>query len=200
MGNNAVMANLRAEFGDDPTRGTILLTYRHPDPICGAPRLAGDLGWPVVAWVSTAPILIAGDETGSGLTDAQSKGAYLPDMRLDAWPAARMSDDGDALDIEGFSMRTIRVRGRSADSFTFLFEYGGRRCLIAGDIVFYGGGLVIGVLFPVHGLFTLAGGQRHIDTAQQELVKGFVPRCIGQGGFDLLNPPPRYVPSETGPS
>lgn len=207
LGHDAVMANLRAEFGDDLSRGTILLTHRHPDHICGVPRLARELGWPVVASVYTAPILIAGDETGCGLTDAQSKGAYPPDMRLDAWPAARMFDDGDTLDVEGFSMRTIRVRGHSADSFAFLFDHAGKRCLIAGDIVFYGGvigmintpdsslqsyredmpkltGLRVDALLPGHGLFTLAGGQRHIDTAQRELDKGFVPRCIGQG--DLI--------------
>lgn len=45
-------------------------------------------------------------------------------------------------------------------------------------------GLEVDVWLPGHGLFTLAGGQRHIDVAQQEMDKGFAPRCIGQG--DLL--------------
>jgi len=207
LGHEAVMANLKAEFGDDLSRGTILLTHRHPDHICGAPRLAAELGWPVVTSIHTAPILIAGDETGCGLTDAQSKGAYPADMRLGAWPVARTFDDGHILDLEGFSLRAIRVRGHSADSFAFLFEEGGKRCLIAGDIVFYGGivgmintpdsslqsyredmpklaGLRVDALLPGHGLFTMAGGQRHIDVAQQELDKGFVPRCVGQG--DLI--------------
>ena len=118
-----------------------------------------------------------------------------------------MFDDGDRLDLEGFSLRAIRVRGHSADSFAFFFEQGGRRCLIVGDIVSYGGvpgminspdsslqsyredmpklrGLEVDVLLPGHGLFTLVGGQRHIDAAQQEMDKGFAPRRIGQG--DLL--------------
>lgn len=76
-----------------------------------------------------------------------------------------------------------------------------------GDILFYGGivglinspdsslqsycedigkleGLAVDILLPGHGLFTISGGQRHIDMARAELQKGFVPRTIGQG--DLI--------------
>lgn len=207
MGHDRIVANLREEFGPDLSRGTILLTHRHPDHVCGVPRLARELGWPVVTSIHAAPVLIAGDETGSGLTDAQTKGAYPPDMRLDAWPVAHTFDDGATLELEGFSMRAIRVRGHSSDSFVFLFDHASRRCLISADVVFYGGivglintpdsslqayredfpklaGLGVDVLLPGHGLFTLTAGQKHIDVAQKELDHGFVPRCIGQG--DLI--------------
>jgi glyoxylase-like metal-dependent hydrolase (beta-lactamase superfamily II) len=207
LAHDDILANLHAEFGPSLGPGTILLTHRHPDHICGAPRLSAALGWPVVASFLTAPILIAGDEAGCGLTAAQQKGAYPPSLRLDPCPVAQSFDDGQTLQLEGFSLSAIRVRGHSADSFAFLFEHAGRRCLIAGDIVFYGGilGLIntpdsslqsyledfpklanlsLDVLLPGHGLFTLAGAQRHIDTAQAELDKGFVPRSIGQG--DLI--------------
>jgi len=161
----------------------------------------------VVASVHTAPILIAGDEEGCGLAGAQAKGGYPTELRLDPCAVAHTFDDGDVLELEGFSLRAIRVRGHSADAFAFLFDHGGKRCLIAGDIIFYGGivglintpdsslhayredlpklaGLGLDVLLPGHGLFTLAGGQRHIDVAIGELNKGFVPRTIGQG--DLI--------------
>lgn len=206
-GQYRVLANLREEFGNDLSRGTILLTHRHPDHSSGVPGLAQALGWPVVTSIHTAPVLIAGDAAGSGLADAQVRGQYPADMRLDPWPVAQTFDDGDTLELEGFSLCAIRVRGHSADSFAFLFEQGEKRCLIVGDIVFYGGvvglintpdsslaayredlpklgGLEIDALLPGHGLFTMAGGQRHIDAARAELDKGFVPRCIGQG--DLI--------------
>jgi glyoxylase-like metal-dependent hydrolase (beta-lactamase superfamily II) len=175
--------------------------------MCGVSRLALELDWPVAASIHTWPVLVAGDEMGCGLTDAQSKGGYPPDLRLDACPVEWVFDDGQEMELEGFRLRAIRVRGHSADSFAYLFAHDGKRCLISGDIVFYGGvvgmintpdsslqsyredmpklaGLGVDALLPGHGLFTLSGGQRHIDVAQQELDKGFVPRCIGQG--DLI--------------
>jgi len=43
-------------------------------------------------------------------------------------------------------------------------------------------GLKIDALLPSHGLFTLRGGQRHIDAALEVVARGFLPRQIGQGG------------------
>jgi len=207
LGHDKVLSNLREEFGEDLGSGTILVTHKHPDHACGAARLSRELGWPVVTSEHTAPILISGDEVGCGLADAQTKGAYPPDMRIDAWPVARTFADGEDFELEGFQLQAIRVRGHSADSFAYLFAVDGRRWLISGDIVFYGGivglintpdsslqsyredfgklaGLGVQGLLPGHGLFTVANGQRHIDTAREELDKGFVPRSIGQG--DLI--------------
>jgi hypothetical protein len=45
-------------------------------------------------------------------------------------------------------------------------------------------GLAVDGLFPGHGLFTLCGGQRHLDCAVEQTHKGFVGRQIGQG--DLI--------------
>lgn len=207
LGHDAVMANLRAEFGPAPGPGAILLTHRHPDHMCGAARLSRELGWPVAASVHTAPVLLAGDEDACDLTEAKANGGYPPELRLEAWAAERTFDDGETVELAGFQLRAIRVRGHSNDSFAYLFAHDGRRCLVSGDIVFYGGvvgmintpdsslrgyredlpkvaGLGVDVLLPGHGLFTMSGGQRHIDAARRELDKGFVPRCIGQG--DLI--------------
>ncbi len=207
LGHDRIVANLREEFGADLGPGTILLTHRHPDHIGGAARLSAELGWPVVASALAAPVVMAGDEVGSGLAGAQAQGGYPAEMRLEPCPVAHQFVDRDALELEGFSLRAIRVRGHSSDSFAFLFDQGGRRGLIVGDILFYGGivglinspdsslqsycedigkleGLAVDILLPGHGLFTISGGQRHIDMARAELQKGFVPRTIGQG--DLI--------------
>lgn len=207
MGHAQVMTHLREEFGRALDSGSILVTHRHPDHSCGAAKLAAELGWPVVTSIHTAPVLLSGDEAASGLSGAQANGVYPKEMRLEACPVAQTFDDGDMLELHGFSLRAIRVRGHSADSFVFLFERDGKRCLIAGDVAFYGGivglintpdsslhayredmpklaGLGVDVLLPGHGLFTLTHGQRHIDVAREEIDKGFVPRTIGQG--DLI--------------
>jgi hydroxyacylglutathione hydrolase len=207
LGQRQVLENLREEFGGDLGRGTILITHKHPDHSCGAAGLARELGWPVVASIHSAPVLEAGNNKACGLTDAQAQGGYPPELRLPACPVARTFDDGDPLLLEGIAIRPIRVRGHSEDSFAFLFETAGNRCLLSADVVFYGGviglihsadsslpayradfgklaGLGVDALLPGHGLFTLHGGQAHIDAAQGELKKGFVPRCVGQG--DLI--------------
>lgn len=206
MGHGHVMQNLREEFGD-LSRGTILVTHKHPDHSCGAARLHRELGWPVATSVYTAPILTSGNAEACGLAGAQRAGVYPAELRLEPCPVGITFDDGDEAILAGFQIRAIRVRGHSEDSFAFAFEQAGRRCLFSADIVFYGGvvGLInapdssmngylqdleklagrdIDVLLPGHGLFTMMAGQIHIDRALREIRHGFIPRTIGQG--DLI--------------
>ncbi|MBM3785221.1 MAG: MBL fold metallo-hydrolase [Acidobacteria bacterium] len=204
MGHGRIVQNLRDEFGD-LSRGTILVTHKHPDHACGAARLHEELGWPIVTSSHTAPLLISGDEDDCGLAEAQRLGSYPPEMRMDAVPVARAFADGDVLALEGFDLTAIHVRGHSADSFVFWMP--GFQCLVSADVVFYGGviglintadssmngfrtglakleGLDVECLLPGHGMFTLEGGGFHIRKALEEVRKGLIPRCVGQG--DLI--------------
>lgn len=204
MGHDRIIANLRDEF-EDLSRGTILITHKHPDHACGAARLHAELGWPLVTSVHTAPLVTSGDEEDCGLAEAQRLGSYPAEMRLDPVAVSRSFDDGDVVTLEGFRFRALRVRGHSADSFVYWLE--DLRCLIVADVLFYGGviglintsdssmngyradlpklaGLGVEILLPGHGLFTLEAGQIHIDKAIKEIGRGFVPRCVGQG--DLI--------------
>lgn len=206
MGHDAVIENLRREF-DDLSRGTILITHKHPDHSCGAARLHRELGWPIATSSHTAPLLVSGDEIDCGLAEAQQMKSYPSEMRLDPVGVARVIEDGEVVEVEGFRLRAIRVRGHSADSFAYLFEHAGKQCLICADIIFYGGviglintadsnmngykedlpklaGLAVDVLLPGHGLFTVSNGQIHIDAALKQIANGFIPRTIGQG--DLI--------------
>lgn len=198
-----VLANLREHFSD-LSRGTILVTHKHPDHSAGASTLTKALNWPVVTSRWTAQGLEQGDDEQCGLRLARQLKGYPPDMCLKPCPVAGAFDDNDQLDLHGFSLRAMRIQGHSDDSFVFLFEHEGRRCLLTADVVFYGGivGLInapdsslnayqqdlpkladlnIDALLPSHGLFTLTDGQKHIAVAQREISKGFVPRSIGQG-------------------
>jgi hydroxyacylglutathione hydrolase len=206
LGHDRVLANLREEF-EDLSAGAILLTHKHPDHAAGAAGIAQALGWPVYASQFTRAIVEQGDEERSGLRGAQAHGGYPASMRFEPCPVAGSFGDGDVLQLAGFAIRAIRVRGHSDDSFAFFFEHAGLRVLICGDILFYGGvlgvintedsgmqgyradlgklaGLNIDVLLPGHGLFTLQNGQQHVDAAIAEAAKGFVPRLVGQG--DLI--------------
>jgi hydroxyacylglutathione hydrolase len=205
LGRDRVLANLREEF-DDLSAGAILLTHKHPDHAAGAAGLSQALGWPVYGSQLTRAIVEQGDNELSGLSGAQAHGGYPRDLSFEPCPVAGAFGDGDTLCLAGFAMQAIQVRGHSDDSFAFLFEQGGARVLICGDILFYGGvlgvintedsgmqgyradlgklaDLKVDVLLPGHGLFTLQNGQRHIDAAIAETKKGFVPRLVGQGDW-----------------
>lgn len=196
LANDRIIANLKAEFGDPLSTGTILITHKHADHAAGAASLSTDLGgWPVHASSLTAPVLTAGQSDVPGYP---SELVYAP------CPHVHTFEAGSTLELQGFKIETIPVRGHSEDSVAFLID---DSHLFSADIVFYGG--VIGLinalgsdlqgyrqdlpklagrniqgLYPSHGLFTLENGQQHIDAALVELQKGFVPRSIGQG--DLI--------------
>lgn len=196
LSNDRVIHHLREAFGPRMAKGTILVTHRHADHAAGATALSQQLGdWTVVTSLQTEPFLTRGQRENSGYPTELN---YLP------CPIGRTFGDGDQLTVEGFSIKAIRVRGHSDDSYVFLVN---ERMLFTADVVFYGGvlglintpdsnlahycqdlprlsGLEITGLFPSHGLFTIENGQRHIDAALGELRKGFVPRMIGQG--DLI--------------
>lgn len=208
LGTSRIVANLHEEFGEEMSRGgTILVTHKHPDHAAGAAALSRELGWPVWTSVHTRAILESGDAEASGLRGAQAAGGYPATMTYEACAVAGTFDDGDMVRLEGFELQAIRVQGHGSDAFAFACVHDGLRCLFTADIVFYGGvigliqssdsnlqdyrrdigklaGLQIDAVFPGHGLFTLEGGQQHIDLAAAELRKGFVPRCVGQG--DLI--------------
>jgi glyoxylase-like metal-dependent hydrolase (beta-lactamase superfamily II) len=113
-------------------------------------------------------------------------------------------EDGESFLAGGLQFTAIQVRGHSPDAHCYLTRVSGQSWLFTGDIVFYGG--VLGVinaegsgmegyrsdigklrgrgvdgLFPGHGMFTLTGGQRHLDLAIEQVRKGFLGRQIGQG-------------------
>jgi glyoxylase-like metal-dependent hydrolase (beta-lactamase superfamily II) len=157
--------------------------------------------------MNARPILETGDEIGSGLLVARRQGIYPQDLRLTPCRVSLAVQHKQEFEAGGLQWSAWRVRGHSEDSVCYVTDFEGSRWLFSGDAVFYGG--VLGVinadgssmtgyredlptlrnlnidgLFPGHGLFTLRDGQRHIDMAIEQLVKGFLPRQIGQG--DLI--------------
>jgi glyoxylase-like metal-dependent hydrolase (beta-lactamase superfamily II) len=199
LGEDRVLANLREEFGSDLGDGAILITHKHPDHAAGAGGLSKALGWPVWTSELTRPFVEAG-------VYEPTVGYPVP-LPQEPCRVAGSFADGSRIELAGFTLRAIHVRGHSEDSFAFLFEHAGVRGLICADILFYGG--VLGVintgdsgmqgyradlgkladlgvdaLLPGHGLFTLSNGQQHIDAALASIEGGFVPRLIGQG--DLI--------------
>ena len=206
MHTDLILENLRLAFGSTEVE-SLIVTHGHLDHCGGAASLRSKTRCKAIANDRTSPILEKGDEEASGLRLAREQSVYPPDFRFSPCPVDQTVQDGESFEAGGLKWKIIMVRGHSADSACFLVELGGSRYLFSADVVFYGGvlGLInaegselagyradlrklsdLGVdgLFPGHGLFTVRGGQRHIDAAIEQLAKGFVPRQIGQG--DLI--------------
>ncbi|HTF25277.1 MAG TPA: MBL fold metallo-hydrolase [Candidatus Limnocylindria bacterium] len=186
------------------TVAALLITHCHADHCGGAAAIREQTGCRVIAPQCSRNILETGDEEASGLRVARDQGLYPMEFRLRPCAVDEAVQDGDVFTAAGTVFTAIHVRGHSRDSFCFLTKGKEGAWMFTGDSVFYGG--VLGVInadgsgmegyrsdlhkleghgvqgfFPGHGLFTLSGGQRHLDCAVEQVRKGFLGRQIGQG-------------------
>lgn len=203
---SGILNNLSRDLPDGRIT-SLLVTHCHLDHCGGAAEIRAATGCSVLAPKVSRAILENGDEERSGLARAREQGVYPPDFKLKPCPVDRGVLDGESFTAAGLEFTAIHVRGHSPDAFCYLTRIDGAVWLFTGDVVFYGG--ILGVinadgsgmdgyradlsklkdrgvdgLFPGHGLFTLRGGQRHLDSALEQISKGFLGRQIGQG--DLL--------------
>jgi glyoxylase-like metal-dependent hydrolase (beta-lactamase superfamily II) len=204
--SDALLANLHEDLGDAPLH-SVILTHSHADHAAGAASLKQRTGCRVLAPAISAETIVTANEEANGLAAARIAGVYPADFRMRPCPVDHAFDDAECLAAGGITFRAIHVRGHSTDAFCLLTQMGGANWLFSGDVIFYGGilgvinsagsdmagyradlgklgGLEIDGLFPGHGLFTLRGGQAHIDCAIEQSRNGFLARQIGQG--DLI--------------
>jgi len=198
-----LLENVKKEIPGE-TVAALLLTHGHLDHCGGASQIREACGCKVVAPAICQQVLESGDEAAIGLVRAREQGIYPADYKLRPCPVDQCVSDGETFTVAGIQFTALHVRGHSPDSFCYYTQMHSEKWLFAGDVVFYGG--VLGVinadgsgmegyrkdlpklrelgidgLFPGHGIFTLRGGQRHIDCAIRRLEEGFLGRQIGQG-------------------
>jgi glyoxylase-like metal-dependent hydrolase (beta-lactamase superfamily II) len=122
---------------------TVILTHLHLDHSGGAATLASR-GLRILAHPWTAEGLRSGDEERAGLAAARDRGFYPSGARLQAVPSAEDIGDGDSLDLGGVSITAVESPGHSDGHHAYLVEErSGRRTLLAGDLVFPGGTIVL---------------------------------------------------------
>ena len=200
MGVDDILANIAAD-GFDPKRLThILITHSHYGHWGGAEKIQQRTGAKV-----GCPALGA-----DAMRDTRNEPGIQFNIKFKRYPEGFEPrpcppdftyGDGDTVKIGDIDLKMIVVQGHTKDSTCFLFEDSGKRGLITGDVVFYGGklGLLnlegfsmddyrrdihkladlnIDMLLPGHGVFILRRGQSHIKRAVHKLGDFVMPETF----------------------
>jgi len=148
----------------------------------------------VVAPTKEAELLSSGSDTELGLDMARGP-IYPPDYKYRHCRPDRVVEDGEELRIGDKIFKFIQVPGHSQGIVCVFVK--NERILFSSDVLFHGGtiglgnwngcelseyrknigklaGLGVEQLFPRHFLFVLRGGQKHIDTAINNLKNPWV--------------------------
>ena len=199
MGAEEIATNVR-RAGFDPERvRRIVCTHAHGDHAGGAARMH-ELLPDAELCISRelGDFVRTGDEEATSIGLAKRAGIYPADYRLEPCPVDRELDEGDLIAVGDLTLECIDTPGHSSGHLSFLLEHGGRRSLFGGDVVFYGGtillqnihdcslaslvaslrklrGLAVDALFPGHLAFSLRDGQRHIEKANCALDTLLIP-------------------------
>ena len=199
MGAEAILANVRKD-GLDPKRiKHVVLTHGHGDHAGGTARVRRLLGETTVyASGVIADVLRTGDEQGVSLDLAKLAGIYPMDYRLEAFQVDQELEEGATIDVGEVRLHVYDTPGHSDGHVSLLLEDAGERMLFAGDVIFFGGKillqaihdcrldaqirslrklreLAITALFPGHLTLSFKDGQRHIERANQVLDRLLIP-------------------------
>lgn len=183
-----ILANIEREGFDLGRLDSILLTHAHRDHAGGCAPIKAKLpNARVVTSAAEAALLERGSATDLGLNllgfDDPDRNALLPPCTVDTVVA-----DGDTVDLGGTTITAVVVPGHNPGCVCYLVEIDSLRLLFAGDTVTCGGyisvgnwpgsslctykdnigrlsGLDVDGLLSGHHVFTLSGGQSHIDSA-----------------------------------
>ena len=146
----------------------------------------------------TARYLREGDEEGTSITVAKAVGIYPPDYRYEPCPVDVELVAGSAIRVGDLELSVLDTPGHCDGHVSLLLDQGGRRTLFAGDVIFFGGkimlqaihdcrldrligslrslrNLEVDALLSGHMSVCLAGGQRHIERANEVLDRLLVP-------------------------
>jgi glyoxylase-like metal-dependent hydrolase (beta-lactamase superfamily II) len=195
-----LVANIAGDGLDPALVSDLLITHAHFDHAAGAAALSRALprDLSVATSHAEADLLEGGSGEDLGLPTiglaGRSREDVFPVIRVD-----RRIGHGEVLSIGRLRITALVTPGHNPGCVCWLVELDGRRMLFSGDVVFTGGyisvgnwrtcdprayreglgrlaGLGIDALLCGHHLWTLEGGQAHIDRALKE--------------FDGLWPPP----------
>lgn len=196
-----ILENIR-ESGVPSKRITkLILTHAHSDHMGGASQLRSALDLQVIAPWESAPWIRSGDEKAVSLELAKRGGFYPEDYHLKACPVDVEVRDHDKIRVGELEVVAIETPGHCRGHFSYLVTGYKRKLLFAGDLVFFGGsvilqnipdcsiqeyadsvckleGLGVNALLSGHMTLPLRNGQKHIDQAIQAFRGLVVPKNL----------------------
>jgi hydroxyacylglutathione hydrolase len=199
MSTQEIFENIAADGFDAQRIRHLLLTHGHADHAGGTAVVRRRLpGLRVYAHPVTARRVREADERGIGLDAAKRAGNYPEHYVFEPAQVEEEIVDGQVVTIGDLSLRALETPGHCAGHHAFVLDCHGVRVLFSGDLVFFGGhillqntsdcdlqayirslkrlqGMDVDVLLPGHLSFALTKGQRHIDAALEILNRGAIP-------------------------
>jgi hydroxyacylglutathione hydrolase len=202
MGAEAIVDNVR-RAGFDPKRiRHLILTHAHGDHAGGAARMHRLLDDPTVYLSHTvADFLRHGNEQGISLDVAKQAGIYPPEYALEPCNVDVDLADGETIGVGDLTIQVLDTPGHSDGHVSLVLEHGGQRSLFAGDVIFFGGRILlqniydcrldaeirslrrlrelsVDALLPGHFTLSLRDGQRHIERANEVLDRLLIPEQV----------------------
>ena len=202
MGALEIIENVRRD-GFDPARiRHVIFTHGHGDHAGGGARMRKLLGEPATyASGAIAEALRRADEKAISLEAAKQAGIYPMDYRMEACPIDHELEEGATVTVGDLVFTVFDTPGHSDGHVSLLLEDSGRRMLFAGDVIFFGGKVLlqnihdcrldaligslrklrqldVTALLPSHLTLSLKEGQRHIERANQVLDRLLIPEGI----------------------
>ena len=183
----------------------LLLTHAHGDHAGGAAALREALGEPrVYVHADCADYLRQGDEEALSVDLGKRAGIYPDGYRFAPCPVDVELQDGQSIDVGNLTLETMDTPGHSRGHTSFLMKHEGRTHFFGGDLLFFGGTILlqdiwdcelrpylqsikrlrsagIDLFWPGHRQFSLRDGQRHIDAALRIIDGLLVPPNLSYG-------------------
>jgi glyoxylase-like metal-dependent hydrolase (beta-lactamase superfamily II) len=193
-----IVANMDEAGLDRSKLSKLILTHYHADHAGGAAELRDEFGFEIHASPICADVLRRGDEEAIALKVAKEGGMYPADYIFRPCPAEGSLVEGHTFPVGRLLVTVFETPGHCAGHLSFLVEGGDRTYLISGDLVFYGGTIVLqnihdcsipeyaastikmaGVEFDAlltgHWTISLRDGKRHVDAAADQFRKLLTP-------------------------
>lgn len=188
MGTEQILAVCRQDGIPLEQIQHLFITHAHSDHGGGAAHLRDHLPLQVYAASRTAEIVSTGDEAAVSLPMARAGGIYPADYVYRACPVEHALTDGQVVTLGNLQIATIATPGHSHDHTSYLVTANGKRYLVGGDAIFFGGRVVwqntydcsvpetnksiqklatydFEALLAGHLNFSLRDGKRHIEAA-----------------------------------